>query len=455
MKNIIKTAITVFLELKLSVKIVGAAMIMMFMAGGMVLMTGTTSFCNSCHVMNEHCDSWKRSSHSEVSCLDCHLQPGFAGYVKGKINGMAQSIDCMVGRIGTKPNATVFDASCLRSGCHNTEELISAKDIEFKGIRFKHEKHINKVVNGVHIACGTCHSHFEGDEHISVNTQVCFTCHFFRSSESDERPVRTKCLTCHELPKEVIKRGMVTINHAEFATYATNCEDSCHKRQIEKKSEVAANVCLNCHSFSRDEEIESAELHEAHTTGEKVECFACHGSMFHGPTDTPSVAAMIDCEDCHSQTHNIQRGIYGAVAHPKNKDDSRIVSPMFLTHVDCSSCHIEREQVKYGAVESLEMVAKATPQGCDTCHEKGTGEQYINFWQKKIKTLHKEVTDKSLRFEQLAQSEPNAATAARLKASLSQARSILDEVSSDGSWGVHNFKYTEAILLKARELVSR
>jgi integrase len=35
-----------------------------------------------------------------------------------------------------------------------------------------------------------------------------------------------------------------------------------------------------------------------------------------------------------------------------------------------------------------------------------------------------------------------------------QARSILESVSSDGSWGVHNFKYIEAMLLKANEIIT-
>ncbi|MHC4260876.1 MAG: NapC/NirT family cytochrome c, partial [Planctomycetota bacterium] len=55
--------------------------------------TAQPGFCNSCHIMNTYYDSWRNSGHSEVNCLDCHLQPGFAGYVRGKINGFAQAVD--------------------------------------------------------------------------------------------------------------------------------------------------------------------------------------------------------------------------------------------------------------------------------------------------------------------------------------------------------------------------
>ena len=100
-------------------------MIFSLFAAGAIVVTGQTGFCNSCHIMNPYYASWQTSGHASVNCLDCHLQPGFSGYVKGKINGLAQAVDCLVGRVGTKPNANVTDASCLRSDCHSVEEITS------------------------------------------------------------------------------------------------------------------------------------------------------------------------------------------------------------------------------------------------------------------------------------------------------------------------------------------
>ena len=65
--------------------------------------------CKSCHIMDPYCASRQHSTHSEVSCLECHMKPGFVGHIKGKINGMAQAVDCLVGRTGTKPNAHITD----------------------------------------------------------------------------------------------------------------------------------------------------------------------------------------------------------------------------------------------------------------------------------------------------------------------------------------------------------
>jgi hypothetical protein len=218
-KSIFISGWIAFKQIKWPVKILILAVIVSFFAAGSIVVTSQSGFCNSCHIMNEFYASWENSEHSNVNCLDCHLQPGFSGYIKGKINGMAQAVDCMVGRVSTKPNATVTDASCLRSECHSTKQLV-ADEIDYVGTKFTHKNHIHKDIRGIKISCGTCHSHFEGDEHFSVNNDACFTCHFLKSDKADSGVVQSNCTDCHEVPNKVINRGLVTINHSEF--HATN-----------------------------------------------------------------------------------------------------------------------------------------------------------------------------------------------------------------------------------------
>ncbi len=418
--------------------------------------TGTPGFCNSCHIMNEYYDSWKVSSHNEVSCLKCHTEPGLLNYAKAKINGLAQTVDCLVGRVGTKANGFVPDASCLRSGCHDAEKVAAVK-IDFKGIKFTHAKHISKSVDGIEITCGLCHSHFEGDEHFNVNTDVCFTCHFLKAKDTDKRLVQTDCRSCHEVPDKVIKRGMVEVNHAEFVSYQANCGDSCHKGQIEKDSTIDENVCLMCHSFSAShEEIDSVELHKLHGGGEKVECFACHGKVAHVRTAGASLSAMMDCTECHSDTHNIQSSFYGAEQHPTGKADDRILGPMYLTHVKCSDCHIGKVPINGdSSIVSIGTVAKALPAACDKCHPKGTGEKFIPFWQNQTKKLHALASGKLEKLREQIAVEDDKAKAKELSGAAKQVQTLLDTVTADGSWGVHNLKYTEALLLKANDIVNQ
>ncbi|MHC4352144.1 MAG: NapC/NirT family cytochrome c [Planctomycetota bacterium] len=467
-RAIFHSGLNVVKQMRWSVRILLLVVIVIFFSGGAIVITGQPGFCNSCHIMNPYYESWEHSKHSKVNCLDCHLQPGFKGYVKGKINGLAQAVACVVGRVGTKPNAVVEDDSCMRPECHSTEEL-ETKNLVYSGMKFTHQVHVENVVDGIKISCGLCHSHVEGKEHFSVNKEVCFTCHFLKGSESDTRLVQTGCQSCHEVPDKTIQRGFVTINHAEFVSYKANCDDSCHKNDIEKDAQVSATVCLNCHNYGIERESDSVKLHEVHTDPEKleaytghkhathtikVECFACHGKVIHERSEVASVSDMMDCQDCHSNTHQVQQNIYTGEAHPQDgRDPNNVLSPMFLTHVECKGCHIERVRKNTGTLDSFGEVAKVVPRSCDKCHEPGTGEQYIPFWQGRIKGLYEQIVDRTDRLQDRAQLETDPQLAQASLEKVRQARAILESVANDGSWGVHNFKYTEAMLLKANELV--
>jgi len=161
----------------------------------------------------------------------------------------------------------------------------------------------------------------------------------------------------------------------------------------------------------------------------------------------------MDCKSCHSDTHNVQLGVYTAHEHPQQKESSRVLSPMFLTHVECTGCHIEQRPVGTGTVESIGKVAKAVPEACDRCHEPGTGQRYIPFWQGEIKKLHNQVSGRLNELQDVAQTETDENKAGELKSRIAQAKALVDSVEADGSWGVHNLKYTEAILLKAKEII--
>jgi hypothetical protein len=455
------SGVHVFRQLRWPVKILLLLAVASFFFAGAIVVTGQPGFCNSCHIMNSYYDSWQASTHSNVNCLDCHLQPGFTGYIKGKVNGLAQLVDCVVGRVGTKPSAVVMDTSCLRPGCHSVEEITSTT-IDYGGVKFSHDNHVRKTVDGLAITCGTCHSHFEGTQHFNVNNNACFSCHFLREGGTNGKLVKTACRDCHEVPNKVIQRGLVTINHAEFVSYNASCEQSCHKKEVQKISQVADTACLNCHSYRKEREPNGVALHELHSQNEKVECFACHGQIMHGQTGVESLAVMMDCQNCHSNTHQVQRTIY-ATQQPMPQDHpagnplggtDRVLSPMFLTHVECTGCHIDPVQKEAGALNSFGTVARAVPRACDVCHKEGTGQQYVPFWQKKIKAKYAEVELKINNLEAQGRAAANEGAAGGLRSRLKQAKAILQSVSADGSWGVHNFKYTEAMLLRANELVS-
>ncbi len=416
-----------------------------------ITVTSQPGFCNSCHIMNNYYASWQASKHNTISCLSCHLKPGFTGYAKGKINGLAQAVDCIVGRVGTRAQATVLDISCLRSACHNAETL-NSDSIKFNNkVSFSHNKHLGVTLDGIAVSCGTCHNHSQGNQHFSVSKDACYSCHFVKLQEKGKGLAQSRCLDCHTVPQGIIERGPVTINHQDFVAYNASCENSCHRKQIEHISRVTDIACLNCHEFGRGEEG-SGPLHAYHSGKEKVECFECHGQIDHGPDKTHSAVAMLNCNDCHLNTHGIQKMIYSANPLPEGQDNPKILSPMFLTHVECTGCHVDLSPPAAGMADSLGTAAKATPEACDRCHEAGTGKRYIPFWQGDIKKLYAQVLERTVGAEQKA-AALKTTDAQRYAQTLAQVRSILKSVEADGSWGVHNLKYTEDLLLKANQLI--
>ena len=163
---------------------------------------------------------------------------------------------------------------------------------------------------------------------------------------------------------------------------------------------------------------------------------------------------MLDCQGCHSNTHEVQRTVYAAQKRHNIEQSHNILSPMFMTHVECSDCHVEQTQIKPGVLNSLGTVAKAVPHACDHCHEKGTGQRYIPFWQNQTRQLYEKINSRIDRLEERAVLETNVELAGTMADKSKKARTILEAVASDGSWGVHNLKYTEMLLHEAKAIIS-
>jgi hypothetical protein len=270
-------------------------------SGGLITVSEQTWFCNLCHIMNPYYASWQASGHSEVNCLECHVKPGFAGIVRAKLNGIAQAVDWSLGRVNTKPNALVVDVSCLREGCHTKESLLAEPptNIDHK-YKFSHQGHIDATVSGLPLLCTTCHSHFEGEEHFKVSTQVCFICHFSKAdADSVVRLIDTRCRDCHDVPARPFRQGGVEINHSKFIEAQLGCEQMCHNKQVDPNIHVPDVRCLNCHEFQNQGKYSAKDLHISHSGKDKVECLACHEMINHSVHPIEKHHTSLQCDQCH------------------------------------------------------------------------------------------------------------------------------------------------------------
>ncbi len=459
-----------------------------------VEVTSQSWFCNSCHIMNPYYDSWKHGSHKDVDCVKCHISPGVENFLAAKFNGLGQVVDDILHRTSMKPSASVSELACMRSGCHDIEKIKKTSKTSGKFL-FRHDKHLNLEYSGIKIACATCHSHVKGDNHFEVNTNVCVTCHLLQldpstpSIAADGKPAAilrlgvregrdphagadpalasptpaplattTKhptpeghakvppetCTTCHNPPEGTLIRGGLKITHAEYLSYGAACE-SCHRGTTAVPVPVESGQCFECHNFGLERNGNPEEMHRIHNEGHhKIECFSCHGTIHHGPTAQAARLEQFDCRKCHTDQHGVQRRTYlnGSAEQAAATNGASSVSPMFLAHVDCTGCHVQKRPVS-SRPESGATVAIATPEACDACHKPGFGREMVPLWQRTTHSLYDQLSTDLKAAEKDITSPEGIAM-------LQEAKKLHDLVRVDGSWGVHNPRYTQQVLEQAR-----
>lgn len=442
-----------------------------------VEVTSQSWFCNSCHIMNSYYTSWKVGSHKDVECVQCHIAPGVMNFVSAKLNGLGQVVDDVLERTSGKPSASVSDFACTRSGCHEMGKIRATVKREGKYL-FDHGKHIGLDYQGISVNCTTCHSHVKGNKHFEVNTSICVTCHLTNPApavapkvnlvagpasgfvqpvaltavgavSADQSPAGVKvppsrCNACHKAPEKTIEYNGLKVVHAEYLVYGAACE-SCHRGVTAKVQKISSQECFACHDYGMEKFTNQADMHRVHSSGKhKVECFSCHGMTSHGPSAQSMRLDQIDCQACHQDQHRIQQSTYKMAGVPAHQPTTApAVTPMFMAHVDCTGCHIQPRALNVKPLSGA-TVAAASPRACDACHKPGLGEQMIPLWQKNTHEL----------YDSVALLLPPAERSALCEAdhrNVAEARQLLDLVRLDGSWGVHNPKYTEALLHDARQ----
>lgn len=92
-----------------------------------VAWTETADFCGRCHTMGPELTAHANGPHSDVSCGECHVEPGVDGWVKAKINGTRQLIEIVLGTFPEPIPPPDHDAlpppseTCLR--CHSLDRV--------------------------------------------------------------------------------------------------------------------------------------------------------------------------------------------------------------------------------------------------------------------------------------------------------------------------------------------
>lgn len=207
----------------------------LLLGGIAVPVTNHPDFCASCHTIAPSYETWKVSTHKEVTCVVCHVRPGFKNWLHDKAwNG---SKDLAISLFGTPTDphdleAKVDSEVCI--SCHHAILRVSevaprdlpapVKDI---GLIMSHRKHMEAFFKrGQEEGCTTCHSrvvhgkpikgypiviprghvsednephypdHPEGTKLRAAATADCFRCHDGKT-QYEGKVLSKRCETCH------------------------------------------------------------------------------------------------------------------------------------------------------------------------------------------------------------------------------------------------------------------
>jgi nitrate/TMAO reductase-like tetraheme cytochrome c subunit len=337
--------------------------------------TSRSEFCRSCHIMEPYYASWAASKHKDVSCIECHFAPGLGGKLRGKMLGLVQLAKYVTASAGPRPAAEIPDASCLRSGCHETR-LLSGR-VDFHNVHFDHNRHYRLedetpkiegdsskdaevVSRGIRLRCTSCHSQIVQGNHIAVTESTCFLCHFKNQPFNEGLGA---CTHCHQIPdKQYDLGGGVKFTHELAYSKGVDCLN-CHVDVIRGKGEVPQERCLVCHNRENDlAKIKDFKfMHAMHVSEHKIDCLDCHLRIEHS-LDKQKLKHMAgDCSSCHPSHHQEQVKMFEGVGE---KSLSEHAGSMWAARVGCPTCHRVKEVSATGSV-----LWKSSAEVCSMCHE--------------------------------------------------------------------------------------
>ena len=400
--------------------------------------TSRPKFCNSCHYMKPFYESWQVSTHADISCTYCHFEPGLAGKIEGKLNGLFQLTKYVsLAYKKSKPWAEISDASCTRQGCHETQTLLGP--IRFKDVKFDHSHHLGELRRKKQLRCTSCHSQMVQGSHILVTEETCFLCHM---KDRDQTTGMLNCRTCHTDEIFLEMGSQLRYNHTTIVQTNKSCE-SCHINTIEGNAPVSLQQCINCHwqtdFFERYEDPEF--LHKNHVTDHKIECTACHTPISHR-IQRKHLLTGEDCRSCHQDQHVAQAQLFAGLG---GADIPQQPDPMFTAGLSCQSCHIFHEENISG---SETMVSSA--EACDQCHGQGYGHLLQN-WGTYLAHLEADVIS-YLEQTRTSLDQRDGLTPER-KEVLEHANQYILLVLSAG--GIHNIQLSDNLLKAAHDLISQ
>lgn len=339
--------------------------------------TETADFCGRCHTMGPELTAHANGPHSDVTCGECHVEPGLGGWVKAKINGTRQLIEIVVGSFPRPIPPPDHDQlptaqdTCQR--CHDVEKLATTRLVT--RAQFTEDEANTRQFVGLLIRPGGG-DFTEADRgvHWHVLRDVEYTTALENRQKIDYVTVKATDGTIREYIAQdqvsvssAVEPDIARVKAAETA-HRMDCLD-CHNRIGHPQSNPRRGLDEALTSGSIDPSLpyvkreamrilwsSYADFSAADTAAEKLRDF--YQNRY--PLVAKEKAGAINAAIGELKT------LYRLVATPEMKVTATTY-PDNLGHMDfvgCFRCHDGAHfLVKDGAITN-----KAIPSSCDTCH---------------------------------------------------------------------------------------
>lgn len=248
--------------------------------------TSTPEFCSLCKEMRPYYEVWKKTTHANVTCIACHVEPGFVNKVRSKMIAMKELYLHLTGNFEipiVPKDHTPADRACRR--CHSEKKEYTLKG-DLKMSHLEHSKIIAKEpLRGL----------IEGDPRklVKLEGASCVYCHFnvvHAPTEHDRRPqmefcmdnchdgkkATEKCSDCHTkkgVPSSHLEADWLNVHGARSTDPQEKCE-SCHKWR-------PTNFCRDCHKQRPKSHTATwRTFHQDKVKMDRESCRACHQDKY-------------------------------------------------------------------------------------------------------------------------------------------------------------------------------
>ncbi len=329
--------------------------VMLGFIGGAIAATNSPSFCKVCHEMAPEHVTFEASSHSQATCVDCHIAPGNVEMVLHKIGSLKEVYYHITGVPDPiVQTVAVLDENCEK--CHSKNRLISADG----DLIVNHEDHIKEG-----IPCVTCHSGVVHAKVVERNINGSTTYDDW-TKENGEKLMGKKnmdpnmgtCIDCHTKVNEGKK---------PWKDYSYRVPENPHEKEKGKKTD------------SSDEKEET----KAVSGGTEKAIKVSHQDAVLQVVDKQQtdVKLSMECSTCHKSTNTPE--------NHQNIDWSKKHGEDAIQQLDkCIDCHQDQKWNKVIADQNINELLKGTNdiddytanvtivknevrknQFCSTCHE--------------------------------------------------------------------------------------